>query len=278
MPRREQLKTPTEPTLFRRAEVPYVVWGDDESGYVNDLFYVLSKQMVLVTVTMPPGARFRSSDRFRAYFDTHECLYVLRGQYTCLDPETGEVRTARAGEMLFMPEKRWHYGHNFGSEELHLLECIAPPTNQSALAHVPRPREVIGWDTAAAGNWPRECRRSASNLRVCRLDNALEAIVGSHNPLLFSILASTERVFFGVVTIPPRARSDDMTFPFDLIYHGDTGEVTAHAPESGEYFPIDSGDVGFLPAGTTHRLFNHTASTQRILVGGAGCFGRVTCA
>lgn len=55
MPRRDQLKPLDAPTLIRMAEVPYVVWGDDESGFVNDLFYVLSKEMVLVTVTMPPG-------------------------------------------------------------------------------------------------------------------------------------------------------------------------------------------------------------------------------
>ena len=100
MPRRDQLKPLDTPTLIRMAEVPYIVWGDDESGFVNDLFYVLSKEMVLVTVTMPPGARFRSSDHFRAYFDTHECLYVLSGEYTCQDPETGEVKTARAASQF----------------------------------------------------------------------------------------------------------------------------------------------------------------------------------
>jgi oxalate decarboxylase/phosphoglucose isomerase-like protein (cupin superfamily) len=231
--------------------------------------------MVFVTVTMPPGGRFRSSDRFRTYFDTHECLYVLQGQYTCQDPETGEVRTARAREMLFMPEKRWHYGYNFGTEDLHLLECIAPPTNQAALAHAPRPRSLVGWDTQALQNWPRDARRGAENLRVCRLDNAVNAIIGDANPILGQVLASTDRIFFAVITLSPRSRSDDMVYPFDVCYHGDTGELTLHAPGTGEYFPINSGDVGFLPGGTSHRLFNHTSQTQRILIGGSGNFARL---
>ena len=272
MPRRDELSVPTEPTLIKRHSVPYVVWGDDESGYVNDLFYVLSTQLVLVTVTMPPGGRFRSSDRFRAFFDTHECLYVLQGQYTCQDPETGEVRTAQAGEMLFMPEKRWHYGYNFGSEDLRLLECIAPPTNQAALAHVPRPERLVGWDARALANWPRDPQRSANHLRVCRLSDSLDTVVGDQNPIRCQVLASTERVFFSVITIPPRSRSDDLTFAFDTCLHGIDSEITLHAPVSGHYFAVNSEDVAFIPGESTYRLFNHTQSTQRILLGGAGNF------
>ena len=273
---RDQLSLPTEPSLVRRSEVPYVLWGDDESTYVNDLFYVRSSEMVMVTVTMPPGARFRSSDRFRAYYDTHECLYVLKGQYTCQDPETGEVRTAKAGEMLFMPERRWHYGYNFGTEDLHMLECIVPPPNQAALAHVPRPSTLVGWDEQALKNWPRESHRGADNFRVCRLSEAVDTIIGDANPVHCQVLACTARVFFAVVTIPPGSRSDDLTYPFDVCYHGEPGEITLHTPGRGHYFPIREADVGFLPGGTPHRLFNHTARPQRILIGGAGNFARLT--
>lgn len=274
MPRRDQLKPLDSPTLIRMAEAPCVIWGDDESGFVNDLFYVLSKEMVLVTVTMPPGARFRSSDRFRAYFDTHECLYVLAGEYTCQDPETGEVKIARVGEMLFMPERRWHYGYNFGTVELRLLECIAPPTNQGALAHVPRPRTLVGIDVAATRNWPRD-GEAISNLRVCRRAGALIAIVGDTHAIRAEILASTGRVSFALLTLPPNARSDDITFPHDVCYHGDTGTYYIQAPATGDYFMGEAGDVVFMPANTAHRLFNHGALPVRVLLGGAGDFGRV---
>ena len=166
MARRAELKTLTEPTLIRRADVPYTQWGDDESGHVNDLFYVTSPKMMLLGVTMPPGGRWRSSDKYRAFYDTHECVYVVKGQFTCQDPETGEVRTVQAGEMLFMAEKRWHYGYNFGADDLHMLEFIAPPAAQSALANVQRPRGLVGWDAAALRNWPRDGKRGADNLRV----------------------------------------------------------------------------------------------------------------
>ena len=278
MAKRKELKLLTEPTLVRRAEVPHTLWGDDESGYVNDLFYVYSAQMMLLGLTVPPGGGWRSSDQCRAYYDTHECVYVVKGQFTCQDPETGEVRTVRAGEMLSMGEKRWHYGHNFGSEDLHALEFIAPPAMQAVLERVPRPRQAVGWDSAALKNWPRESRRGADNLRVCRLADSVEAIVGTANPMHCQVLSCTDQVFLGLAALPSRSRSDHLTYPFDICYHGGPGEITLHAREDGTYFAIQEADVVFLPAGTTHRLFNHTGETRQILVGGAGNFARLTVA
>jgi mannose-6-phosphate isomerase-like protein (cupin superfamily) len=276
MAKRGELKVLTEPTLVRRADVPYTLWGDDEAGYVNDLFYVMSAQMMLLALTVPPGGGWRSSDQCRAFYDTHECLYIVKGQFTCQDPETGEVRTARAGEMLSMAEKRWHYGYNFGREDLHMLEFIAPPAAQGALAHLSRPSGLVGWDAAALKNWPRENKRGADNLRVCRLADAVDAIVGDANPVLCRVLSSTDKVFLGVVAIPPRSRSDELTFPFDVCYHGESGEITLHVSKRGTYFAIHEFDVAFVPTGTSHRLFNHTGQTMEILIGGAGNFSRLT--
>jgi mannose-6-phosphate isomerase-like protein (cupin superfamily) len=273
--KREDLKVLTEPTLVRRADVPYTLWGDDEAGYVNDLFYVMSAQMMLLAVTLPPGGRWRSSDQCRAFYDTHECVYVVDGQFTCQDPETGEVRTVQSGEMLSMGEKRWHFGYNFGREDLKMLEFIAPPAAQGAFAGVARPRELLGWDATALKNWPRESKRGADNLRVCRLADTVEAIIGDANPVLCRVLSCTDKVFLGVLTISPGSRSDELTFPFDVCYYGEGGEVTLHVSSRGNYFAIRKSDVAFLPARTAHRLFNHTGQTLQMLIGGAGNFSRL---
>ena len=60
MATRDNLQKLDSPTLVPVSTVPYIIWGDDESGYVNDLFHVMSAQMVVVTVTMPPGSAFSS--------------------------------------------------------------------------------------------------------------------------------------------------------------------------------------------------------------------------
>lgn len=278
MAKRDELKVLTEATIVRRAHVPYTLWGDDEAGYVNDLFYVMSAQMMLLGVSLPPGGRWRSSDQCRAFYDTHECVYVVSGQFTCQDPETGEVRTVKEGEMLSMAEKRWHYGYNFGNKDLHMLEFIAPPAAQGLVEHVPRPRSLVGWDAAALRNWPRERQRGVDNLRVCRLTDTVDTVIGDTNPVLCRVFASTDKIFLGIVTIPPRSRSEELSFPYDVCYHGESGEITLHVSSRGTYFAVRQSDVAFIPTGTAHRLFNHTGETLQILVGGAGNFSRLAVA
>jgi len=278
MPRRDQLAKPTEPTMIRLSEVPYVVWGDAESGFVSDRFYLLSEQMILVAVLLPPGGRFRSSDKYRPYFDTHECLYVLKGQYTCQDPETGETRTARQGEMIFMPERRWHYGYNFGAEDLLLLECIAPPTNQAALQAVPRPASITYLDKAAVADLPRGPATGTRNLKVCSRQTAVHAVAGMDNPVLMQIFASTPRVCFAAVRLNGNSRSDILSCPFDLCYYAEAGAANLQALESGSYFNVEPGDVVFLPAGAKHRLFNHGGAPVDLLLGGAGNIGELNLA
>jgi hypothetical protein len=274
MPSRDKLTKLVEPTLIRSADVPCVVWGDDESGFVNDLFYVLSEGMVFVTITIPRGGFFRSSDKNRAFFDTHECLYVLEGEYTVQNPETGETRIARRGEMVFMPEKCWLYGYNFADTELRLLECIAPPTNQAALAHVPRPKTIKEFDSAAFEDF-RTAQASEARFHIRGRENAVNAVIGGAHPVLFRVLASTERVFLSEIVLRPNSRSAALRFPFDVCYHGMEDIIHIHAFESGDYLPLQRADVAFLPANTPHRLFNHSSRALPLVCGGAGPFGRI---
>ena len=274
MATRDTLSKLDIPTHVPAATVPYIIWGDEESGFVNDLFHIMSKEMVVVTVTMPPGASFSSSDRFRPYFNTHEALYVLAGQYTCQDPTTGELRTIGKGEMLLMRELQWHYGHNFGDTELRLLEVICPPADSAALKDHPRPSEAVPFDSAALADWPRG--RAGAHCRIDKVghDGRLNALLGREHPVLLEVLASTEKVGFAVVALRPGARSDIVCFPVDAMYHVEENELFVSDLDGGAYFHAGPGDCVFLPAGTRHRLFNHAAATCRFDLGTAGSLDR----
>lgn len=271
---RDTLATLDAPTLVPAATVPYVIWGDAQSGFVNDLFHVMSEQMVVVTVTMPPGASFSSSDRFRPYFDTHECLYVLAGHYTCQDPTTGELRSIGAGEMLLMRERQWHYGHNFGDGELRLLEVICPPADAAALADHPRPEAAVPFDAKALADWPRSHAEAHHRIEKVGRDGRLNALLGTERPVLLEVLASTEKVGFAVARLRAGQRSDVIGFPYDVVYHVEEGDLFVSDIEGGAYFHAAAGDCVFLPAGCRHRLFNHGAATCRFDLGGAGSLDR----
>ena len=276
MAKRATLDVLDTPTLVPAVTVPYIIWGDEESGFVNDLFHVMSAQMVVVTVTMPPGTSFSSSDRFRPYFNTHECLYVLEGSYTCQDPVTGELRSITKGEMLLMSELQWHYGHNFGDQELRLLEVICPPADSAALRDHPRPETALPFDAAALENWP--AGKSGAHGRLVKITHGdrLDALLGTQNPILLEVLASTDKVGFAVAGLRPGARSDIVAFNYDVMYHVENGHLFVSDVEGGSYFHAAAGDCVFLPQGCRHRLFNHENQTCRFNLGGAGSLDRHT--
>jgi mannose-6-phosphate isomerase-like protein (cupin superfamily) len=276
MATRDNLQKLDSPTLVPVSTVPYIIWGDDESGYVNDLFHVMSAQMVVVTVTMPPGSAFSSSDRFRPYFNTHECLYVLEGNYTCQDPNTGELRSIGKGEMLLMRELQWHYGHNFGDTELRLLEVICPPANSAELKDHPRPERAVPFDAGALADWPRGRDTAHRRLEKIGLGQHLNALLGTQRPILLEVLASTEKVGFAVASMRPGTRSDIVTFPYDVMYHVEEGHLFVHDLAGGAYFHAAAGDCVYLPGGCRHRLFNHEAVTCRFDLGVAGSLDRHT--
>ncbi|MSP82182.1 MAG: hypothetical protein EXQ94_04405 [Alphaproteobacteria bacterium] len=270
MARRDALKALDSPTVIRRRDVQLVLWGDDESGYVNDLFYVLSREMVLTTICMPPGGGFTSSDRYRPFYDTHECLYVLSGQYTLQNPVSGEVRVADQGQMVLMRELQWHYGYNFSDVELRLLETIAPPASQKALMHHPRPREVLGADRAALADWPRHRATAKAEMDVIDERGAVNVLVGARTPILLRVLASTPRVSLASIELAAGRSSDWLAWRNDATLYVEGGRLNVRAPEAELWEEIFADDCFFLPAGTRHQIGNLSGERCRVILSVAG--------
>jgi mannose-6-phosphate isomerase-like protein (cupin superfamily) len=270
MARRDALKALDAPTVIRRRDVQLVLWGDDESGYVNDLFYVLSRQIVLTTICMPPGGSFAASDRYRPIYDTHEALYVLQGQYTIQNPETGEVRVADPGQIVLMRERQWHYGYNFSDVELRLLETIAPPASQAALAHVPRPAHALGLDRAALADWPRTRGQAAAAMDVIDEGGAANVLLGSKRPMLARVLASTPRVAFAVVELRAGQRGDALTMRDDATLYVERGRLNVRVASADVWDEVFADDCFFVPGGAAFELWNAGGERCRVLLSVAG--------
>lgn len=270
MARRDALKALDAPTVIRRRDVQLVLWGDDESGYVNDLFYVLSKQIVLTTICMPPGGSFAASDRYRPIYDTHEALYVLEGQYTIQNPETGEVRVADPGQIVVMREGQWHYGYNFADRELRLLETIAPPASQAALAHRPRPARALGMDRAALADWPRSRAAAQGAMDVVGEADALNVLLGAARPMLARVLASTPRVSLAIAELRAGQRSDTLTFRNDATLYVERGRLHVRVPAEESWNEVFADDCFFMPGGTAFEIWNAGADRCRVILSIAG--------
>src|SRR5918994_1893621 len=115
------------PTAIRFADVRRHVWGDEESGLVDDWIYTSTDRIHALVFGLPPGGAFRHSDAHRTIFAADELLYVLQGTFAAANPETGEVYRVEPGESLFFRRDTWHHGFSYGDEELRVLELFAPP-------------------------------------------------------------------------------------------------------------------------------------------------------
>ncbi len=275
MSSREDRPVLTELKLIRKSDAIDGIWGNEESGFVPTLFYLLSNELMVLTLTIPPGGAFRAYGEYRAYFDSHLCLYVLAGQYTYLNPETGEVRTAQQGEMLFLPEKLWHYGNNFGDSDLRVIEIFSPPADASALADVPIPETTKLCDPGALEGLQEQTIQGTNNPRLRNENNAVEALIEGSPYIWTHVYASTERVFLAVTKMLPGQYSGTITAPCEVLYYVEEGEMNIKTETGEGEFHVEPESILFIPANEPHRLFNNSGRRSRILMSGAGSFAAI---
>lgn len=55
-----------------------------------------------------------------------EIYYVLQGEVTMFQPESGQVMRVAQGEGILMPKGCPHIGYNFGDTEARMLYVVAP--------------------------------------------------------------------------------------------------------------------------------------------------------
>ncbi|MDQ0361481.1 cupin domain-containing protein [Breznakia pachnodae] len=71
---------------------------------------------------LSPGSHFDPADVHAG----DEIYYVLIGEVTMFQPESGQVMVVKKGEGILMPKGCPHIGYNFGDTEARMLYAIAP--------------------------------------------------------------------------------------------------------------------------------------------------------
>ena len=122
----EQHKYTYEPRLLRHADVERYIWGDDESGHVVDWYHRNSDKLIVSLFSLAPGARWTHSEMHKSFYDADEGYYILQGSLTFHNPVTGEVQVVNEGEALHFRRHTFHYGYNFGAEQVLIVAGFAP--------------------------------------------------------------------------------------------------------------------------------------------------------
>ena len=238
------------PTLIRAGDAVRHVWGDEESGLVDDWIFVSSEWLHTIIFGLPPGGAFRHSESFRTVFAADELLYVLQGTLVLANPETGEVVRAETGESVFFRRDTWHHGFSYGADDLRVLEFFAPPPATGSSGPYARTRpylqESVYADDVQLGGLvgaapPRTLRLLCPGDATWRLDRGM----------LVGLLVSTEHLTAGTLRVLPGPSSDEESHDGDELVYALTGRLSVTAGDVEAV--LEPGDGFYVPTGVPHR-------------------------
>lgn len=267
------------PGSIRQQDATLKLWGDEESGFVNDWIYVSNDKIQQLLFSLPPGARFGHSESYRTTMGADEIYYVLSGVLVLANPETGEVYRLEAGEAAWFGPGTWHHGFSYGEETLHVLEFFAPPpaqgTSQPYALEQPYLADPRYVRDDLIGHWPDAADevRATATQHVLAIPDALWRLEGEQHRTLVGIHLSTDRLTAGCLELRPGEHSDPREHGGDLAGYVSEGRLNLcliadpENPRSKKWFQIDSGDGFFVPEGTRYQFFNMTHLPVRALFG-----------
>ncbi len=283
-------KSSPRPVFDRPTPIPYGrvtrhVWGDAESGLVDDWIYVSSDKIHQLVFGLPPGEGFRHSESFRTVFAADEVLFVLLGTMALANPETGEVHLVRKGESAFFRRDTWHHAFAWGGEELRVLEYFAPPPSTGSSGKYAQTRPYVSTPVyerpELLGRWPegRSEAEARATIRVLRESDRLWSLDTKDPRVLTGIIASTDQLTAGSVRIAPGGRSQALAHGGAAGLYVLAGRVNILVDEAEAeppvWFELHEGDGFYVPEGTRYRAFNMGGTLAEYMFGVAPHYGPI---
>lgn len=257
------------PTRITREQTTKHVWGDDVSGQTTDWIYVSTEEASQIVFGMPVGGRFGQSDDFKDVYDSDILWRVLDGELVVLNPETGEVHRARAGESLFFHGDLWHYGYSYGDVPVRVMEFSAPSAIQAVRYAVQKPplENPRFAQDEYLGRWPEAAdeAHAKSSVRLITRDDIIWRFEGEKNHILVGHAISTKFLTAGEVRLLPAQLSDELVHDEIKTLYVLEGTVNVQLPAEESWIKAGPEDGVYLPPGTPHRFLNFTTSPAEFI-------------
>lgn len=111
------------PCVQKQSELKKFLYTE-EFPETSDLNWLIASTdtMTVGEYQLSPGSHFDPADVHAG----DEIYYVLRGEVTMFQPESGQILVLKTGEGILMPKGCPHVGYNFGEKEARMLYVCAP--------------------------------------------------------------------------------------------------------------------------------------------------------
>lgn len=258
------------PTAIRAADAVYHLWGDDESGHVEDWIFVSSQAIHAIVFGLPPGGAFRHSPSFRTIFGADVLLHVLQGMLVLANPQTGEVVRARPRESVLFHRDTWHHGFSYGSDDLRVLEFFAPPPATGTSGAYAQARPYLEGSVYADD---RSLGRSVGAAETASFRHLREgeATWRLDRGVLVGLLASTEHLTVATMRALPGQESAEEAHAGDEFLYVRSGELRVVAEDLDAV--LVAGDGVYVPAGCVHHYRAEGAEPAEAIFGTAPSYG-----
>lgn len=108
-----------KPALIKTEDEIYSIYGFGPNKINVRLSCSTDKILTSIWI-VPPGQCFEPAD----IHSGDEPYYILKGVATIINPETGQVIEAKAGDAVLIPAQCWHQTYNFTDEDMELIVFI----------------------------------------------------------------------------------------------------------------------------------------------------------
>lgn len=266
-------------TVIRSDHAASHLWGDPESGFVSDRVYVSTDVLHVLRYELGPGRRFVHSATNATVFAADVTYIVLEGTLWAADPEHGEVRPVRAGEMLFYRRDTWHHVFNPSDQPVRVLEFFAPPPSRGTAStyakQQPMLTDVHYDDPRWEGRWPeaREEQAALARLHVLGEDTLRWRLLDPEARHVQGVAVDTEHLTVARGLITPGYLGAEQIAHDESVLFLEEGALYILLPEAPEgeqaWYPLAPGDAVFLPAGAPYRLVDQDGVGGRYWIGSA---------
>ena len=274
-----------QPMRIGREQVGYFTYPDIEylgSSDLNTLF-ISTDKLTLGYYELAPGCQFDPPD----HHPGDECYYILEGQLTETNCNSGQACTLNPDDVLLIPHGASHGGHNFSQKKMKAVFALSPnmvkpgdqtfPTDLAGKVRVLKGEQEKDFNHYEAvedkkyigtidriGHWPvpdEELREEPKYLRVSRPNDRLDIVNGVEHPYLMRFAFSTKYMNFGQIILPAGGHgtriSDPESHKGQTALYVRSGCLAVIITETRETFKILPDEVMYIPENCEYQMMNY---------------------